>query len=154
MLLHNLRVITNKFLLDFLYFQNEWNRPRRDDPDDHPRWGRLLPDEAESEEEDGSEPRQDKAVRNDELGAWQRNIILLYNRWGVGDRNNIPAGGIGPDELHIFPDNIRHSVPRRACLRESFPISDIRLNGEAIEERRADFEKNRQEKADAVGERA
>lgn len=86
-------------------------------------------------------------------------MIRLYNEFNVGDRNNLPNGGIGPDRLHRYPDNIRKTTKsevRLPHLDEQFPTSDLRLNCGAIAVRREDVERKRnkeqQEEADIIDE--
>lgn len=76
-------------------------------------------------------------------------MVDLYDTHGIGNRGKLPSGGIGPNQLHSFPDNIRHTAngeDRRSHLDKAFPTSDIRLDNRAIGERRSEVEHTRHEK--------
>ncbi|KAF3006922.1 hypothetical protein E8E13_011247 [Curvularia kusanoi] len=86
------------------------------------------------------------------LKPWQSNLIGLYEKHRIGDRTKIPENGVGPDQLHCIPDNIRHSAngqERRNHLIEKFPTSSIRLDIDAIARRREEVDKERNAKQDA-----
>ena len=135
---------------DFFYYQNAWNRPRSEDYNDvrgprttfNPNIGSKAKDEWERDPNFGR------------ITAWRENLIRLYNKWDIGDRSKLPEGGIGPDKLHMYPDNIRYSAngeERRKRLQEQFPVSDLRLDHDAIAKKREEVEQTRREKAKAGG---
>ncbi|XPS92618.1 hypothetical protein M3J09_002004 [Ascochyta lentis] len=128
---------------DFLYFQNAWNRRRF----------HIQEDEKKPQPE--SKPRtKTKKKEKEKLKkevAWRDNLIRLYTKWNIGDRSKLPESGLGPEQLHMYSDNIRHTAKngRLSHLQEHFPISELRLNSEAIEKRREEVERIRKEKEKA-----
>ncbi|KAJ4381596.1 hypothetical protein N0V86_002960 [Didymella sp. IMI 355093] len=131
---------------DFLYYQNEWNRPRSLDENNErgPRstYNPQLRTERQREKEKET-PSYMKYLN------WRDNLIRLYSTWRVGSRSEIPKSGIGPDKLHVYPDNIRHSTngePRRRVLEAQFPVSDLRLNHDAIAKKREEVQRQRKER--------
>lgn len=85
---------------------------------------------------------------------WRLNMIDLYNKWDIGDCSKLKKR-VGPGQLHIYPDNLRHTgkdTGRRKALMEHFTISDVRLDEEAIAEQRGEFERKRREKETARGQ--
>ncbi|KAH6632992.1 hypothetical protein C7974DRAFT_471257 [Boeremia exigua] len=86
--------------------------------------------------------------------ANNRKIHDIYTAAQVmwnGDRSKL-KGPIGPSQLHMFPDNLRHSSKhpnRRDHLAEKFPMSDLRLDDDAIAKKHAEVEQRRKEKGKA-----
>ncbi|KAJ4984174.1 hypothetical protein SVAN01_10345 [Stagonosporopsis vannaccii] len=122
---------------DFHYYQNAWNRPRSGKSRDVRR-----PHRSGLGKDGNGESVRESSV------SWRENMIQLYNKWNIGDRSKLKKP-VGPDQLHIYPDNLRHTVKdpeRRKTLLEQFPISDVRLDEEAIAARRKEVERKRNEK--------
>ncbi|KAJ4350887.1 hypothetical protein N0V95_004335 [Ascochyta clinopodiicola] len=125
---------------DFLHFQNSWTRLRTNEEED-----KLIDSEPSSDIEI-HKPKK-RSGRN-YLDPWQENLIRLYNKWGIGDRNKLPEGGIRPDQLHVYPDDIRHTAKsgRQSYLKTRFPISALRLNSDEIAKKRTEVEQTRKAK--------
>ncbi|UPX15656.1 uncharacterized protein EKO05_0006097 [Ascochyta rabiei] len=107
--------------------------------------------ESSTESELGPEKTKRKKPSRADLYLWQDNMIRLYNKWGIGDLNKLPKGGIGPDQLHLYPDNIRHTARngRLSHLKTRYPTSALRLDPDAIMRKRAEVERTRKAKGRA-----
>lgn len=123
----------------FLYSQNVWNRPLSNDAR-YPRGLRPV-----------FSLRTNPAARKDHPGPaldWRDNMIRLFNKWSIGDRSRVTKP-IGPNELHMYPDNMKHTAklpPRRDTVRKQFPISSVRLDDKVIAARHKEIYQRRREK--------
>lgn len=129
-----------------MYYQNEWNRPRSLDEGDARGPRTAYHPQMRSKNRIDAEKHSAAVMK---VVYWRENMIRLYSKWGIGDRSRLPEGGIGPEQLHIYPDNIKHTAngkQRRRVLDEQFPISDIRLDHEAIERKREEVEQQRKKR--------
>ncbi|KAJ4318985.1 endo-1,3-beta glucanase [Neodidymelliopsis sp. IMI 364377] len=139
-LIHGIHMPKGCGKANFYYYQNAWNRKHTDQNGDV----RAYTDTRRLKQM----PAVDDEVLKRHL-AWRANMIQLYNKWGIGNRAAMPENGIGPAELHRYPDNLRHTVKDKARvqhLEEKFPISELRLDKEAIEQRRNEVNRVRKEK--------
>jgi hypothetical protein len=133
------------YYIDFLYYQNEWNRPRSLDADNERGPRNAYNPQLRTEQQREKEKEAPAYMR---YLNWRDNMIRLYNTWRVGSRSEIPESGIGPDKLHMYPDNIRHSAngePRRRVLEVQFPVSDLLLNHDAIAKKHEEVQRQRKE---------
>ncbi|KAF2635428.1 hypothetical protein P280DRAFT_484653 [Massarina eburnea CBS 473.64] len=104
---------------DFLYYQNEWNRPRK---------GRSFIRQFQ----DGPQPGEEANFNQDKIGIdtgseayddFLEYIIKTFSDAGLGSRSNAPKM-LRPEDLYRFPDNIRkttRNLVRLEHLERRFP---------------------------------